>query len=382
MSISFSTFSKLDTVVYLHNGIGDLIMAFPVLEALRTGAHDPGRVLVWVKCPVTFELMRLAGYTALFEVRILNRRWAPLQALLLRLRRVETVLAPQACGDWRMPFMAWLTGAGVRVGRENPLGQWGFNRVLPHYDRQRLHKTRFYLQVTAAAGFVVPREPRLPRVRPSEAARLQWRDRFGLTEAGAQLLTIAPGSSAGETHKRWPAAHYGRLVRLALERNAAWRCALFGGVEETALLEGVKSAAGAEVARRIHLVTERELDSALAVLSESVCVVTNCNGPAHMAALVGAPLVSLYGPTNAGNTAAFTPDLRVVSRGFACSPCYRHEFLRGCGQPVCMAEISPESVLVEVERCVRGDKGSWAVWRDTTAAMRPVKEGLVPRYAH
>lgn len=354
-------------------------MAFPLLDAVLANAKDPRRILVWVKCPVTFELMRLAGYTGSFQVRILNRRWAPLQALALRLHQVELLLAPQACGDWRMPLMAWLTGAKIRVGRENPLGNWGFNRVLPHYDRQRLHKTRFYLQVAAAAGYAVGNNPSLRRLEPSIELRMHWRRELRL-RPGDILVAVAPGSSAGETHKRWPTGHFAEFIARALARHPDWKCVLFGGAEERELLERIKAAIGAAIADRAFIVTEKVLERALAVLAESACVVTNCNGPAHMAALVGAPLVSIYGPTNAGNTAPFTSGIRVLSREYACSPCYRHEFLRGCGNPVCMTEITPDAVLNEVQISLSGQHGNWPVWRDTKAAVMPVREGFVARY--
>ena len=90
-------------------------------------------------------------------------------------------------------------------------------------------------------------------------------------------------------------------------------------------------------------------------LGKARVVVANCNAISHMAAVVGTPVVGLYGPTNPLITGPFSEDLTVVSLNKPCAPCYRRGYLTGCGDPVCMTEIPVEMVYREVCKKLNGN---------------------------
>jgi ADP-heptose:LPS heptosyltransferase len=68
----------------------------------------------------------------------------------------------------------------------------------------------------------------------------------------------------------------------------------------------------------------------------------------HLAAAVGTPTICLFGPTDEGRTAPFGAT-RILSAGVACRPCYSR-LPHGCGNPVCMSEISVAIVVAEVNK--------------------------------
>jgi len=75
----------------------------------------------------------------------------------------------------------------------------------------------------------------------------------------------------------------------------------------------------------------------------------------HIAAAVGVPVVSIFGPGAPWKTAPYVPAdrRREVTRAFPCAPC-RQDFFRECdpapsGKPWCLEAIPSSDVLSAVE---------------------------------
>jgi heptosyltransferase-2 len=104
-------------------------------------------------------------------------------------------------------------------------------------------------------------------------------------------VVVHPGGFAART---WRAANYGELIR-KLVRDG------FGVVLTGSKAEGVRfrddglraEAAGRGVLDLMGAVSLREL---MAVIAASQCVVSGATGPAHMAAALAVPTVSLFDP--------------------------------------------------------------------------------------
>ena len=77
----------------------------------------------------------------------------------------------------------------------------------------------------------------------------------------------------------------------------------------------------------------------------------NDSGPMHIAAAVGTPTVSIFGPGVPWKTAPYVPAdrRREVTRHFPCAPC-KQDFFRECdpapsGKPWCLESIPAAEVL-------------------------------------
>jgi len=82
------------------------------------------------------------------------------------------------------------------------------------------------------------------------------------------------------------------------------------------------------------------------LLSRLACLVSGDTGVAHLAAALGVPTVTLFGPTDPRLTAPRSRAAQVLSRAVPCSPC----FLASCPiDHICLRSITVE----EVERAVR-----------------------------
>jgi heptosyltransferase-2 len=55
-----------------------------------------------------------------------------------------------------------------------------------------------------------------------------------------------------------------------------------------------------------------DLGTCAALMQQAAVMVSNDTGPGHLAAAVGAPLVSVFGPTEPGHWGAWGPTVNVV----------------------------------------------------------------------
>jgi ADP-heptose:LPS heptosyltransferase len=156
--------------------------------------------------------------------------------------------------------------------------------LLPDAD---LHEAERMLSVAAAAGFPPPADTQLKLRAP-------------LPDVSALLGVLAPGTGSS---RAYTVVHPGASVpaRAPLPQRCAeyvtaltrdgWPVVVTGSPEQTPLTRQV--AAG----RALDLGGRTSLAELAAVIAGAAAIVTGNTGPAHLAAAVGTPVVSLFAPT-------------------------------------------------------------------------------------
>lgn len=92
------------------------------------------------------------------------------------------------------------------------------------------------------------------------------------------------------------------------------------------------------------------LKTLAALYKRARVVVSTDTGPMHIAAATGTPVVALFGPTAPWRTGPYGKKHKVIRLELPCSPCLKkHCKFNTTG---CMAGISPELVIKEVESCI------------------------------
>src|SRR2546428_2893403 len=267
--------------------VGDVLLATPVLSRLREGF--PKAHLAMLVNPGTEDIGR--GHPALDEVLVLAwgglaRQWRFVQDL--RRRRFDLVIA-LTDGD-RPALLSWLCGAPVRLGY-NSEGRWRgvlYTQVVAA-DRFSMHTLRHHLKSLEGLGLAdLPPAPTLtvvPEAR-QEADRL-------LREAGVDgaqpFVCLHPG--ARWWFKAWPAERYAALADL-IQTEAPAQALVLGGDQERSLESRI--ADGMKTPFR-SLIGKTSLRTLAAVLEQAALMVSNDNGPMHMAAALRRPGVRPFG---------------------------------------------------------------------------------------
>lgn len=156
-------------------------------------------------------------------------------------------------------------------------------------------------------------------------------------KAGQRLVTVDPTQN---DMRRWPAEHYGRLIREVLAVRPDTAFLLFYGPGEEAQVREVAAAAGDPPGLIVppRVLGLREM---AAIMDRASLHLGNCSAPRHFAAGLDLPSLIVLGATSPAWRFP-SPIHRDVFKGLPCQPCNAESCQRG--QP-CLKELSVEETL-------------------------------------
>lgn len=98
--------------------------------------------------------------------------------------------------------------------------------------------------------------------------------------------------------------------------------------------------------KAINLGGETTLLDLAYLYEKALLVITTDSGPMHLAAAVGTRVIALFGPTDPQRTGPYGKGHSIIRTDLPCSPC----FFKKCPTKKCMQDISPEQVIVVIEK--------------------------------
>ncbi len=348
------------------SAIGDCLHALPVATALRL-AH-PDAFIGWAIQEPAATLLR--GAPAIDRFHIYPRRaggFANQVASLARLRRelrdcrYDTAIDVQ--GLTKSGLVAWLSGARQRIG-------FGGGRTLGSRELNFLFLNRRF-EVDALVAHVVDRNLALleaagiaPGVEGAptwqlpdyaEPATLSFLKQHGLG-AGSYVVT-APGTTWGTKH--WPVDHFAAAARDISRATRLPNVVVWAGDQERQAAERIVSANDTDDSGRSGgavLAPPTDLRE-LATLIQNAALFVGCDsGPAHLAAALDTPCVSVFGPTDPARNGPYGARSRSVrlEPPLDCQPCWRRTCSRG--DHACMERLDPDQVVAAcLEQAAPGD---------------------------
>jgi lipopolysaccharide heptosyltransferase I len=320
------------------SAIGDVVHALPVLNLVRNTWPDAH--VAWLVTPACAGL--LEGHPQLDEVIRFERRrfgqgWKNPSAAVglfrfareLRAKQFDLVIDLQ--GLFRSGWLASQTRAPVRIGFSNAreFAPIFYTHKVRIEDAER-HAVERYLAVAEALG--CGRDPVEFRFATSDEIRASVSEMLG---GDAPYSVLLPGTNWAT--KRWPVAHFAATVT-PLQQQFGLRTIVAGSEEDRAL--------AAQIPGALDLCGQTNLRQLVALLERAAVVIANDSGPMHIAAALGRPLVTPYGPTSPIRTGPYRRDDTVIRLDIPCSPC----FSRRCSHQSCLRWLKPESVLEHVRR--------------------------------
>jgi heptosyltransferase-2 len=318
----------VNIAVRLPNWLGDTVMAVPALVAVRA-AWPEARVMAAGPWAALLGQQGLADVLADYP-----------QAWRARLRAADTVaaFAPELAillpNSLESALAAWYWGARRRVGFARGARSALLTDAVP-VPAERSHQIDEYLLLVERSGAAAAtREPALRPPAPDSDAAVEARrllDEAGAPPRGTQRRIAMHLGAAFGPAKLWP-------LRRVMEF-----CRLLAAEDATAILLGAPSdaAAAAMITATVRVVSlvGRDRPALLpAVLAEVDVLVSGDTGVAHLAAALGTPVVTLFGPTDPRLTAP-RGRAAVATHPVPCAPClYRacpieHPCLQGI-QPI------------------------------------------------
>jgi predicted lipopolysaccharide heptosyltransferase III len=320
--------------------LGDVLLSTPVVASLR--AAFPGAFLSMLVNPGT-EAM-ITDNPHLDEVLVLQRSASPLRQLHfgLALRRHRFDLVIDLTDADRAAILSRITGAPIRVGF-NREGRWRgrlYTHVVP-VQRQPIPMIRQHLMALDTLGMPIVQSRPLLWVRPDDETAAEAA--LGEIEIGPGERFVAVHPGARWWFKSWPSERFAGLIDY-VQGKLGVKVALLGGDQDRGIAEAILGQLGTDGR---SLVGRLGLLGLAALLRRATLFVGNDNGPMHIAAAMGTPVIGLFGPSDPRVWGPVGEGHAVIYKGVDCQGC----FPGGCerGEANCMRLIEIHEVIPLVE---------------------------------
>jgi heptosyltransferase-2 len=319
-------------------GIGDVVMASALARRLR--AHAPGAHIAWLTGGTAAPLV--GQLKDVNEVIVADERGLLTGDLIARLRVLVPLWRRLRAGRFTQVFLlhadpryrVLTTSLGgvpvVRQSRRNAHG--AINPIPGRYLGDEFARLMDGLQHT---GPIVGHFP-LGAVKGIERST-----RGGSRDASR--IALVPGGARNVLResalKRWPVEHYADLAG-SLARDGC-DVVLLGNAEDDWVRHAFSSV------HTTDLIGCTTIPEMLGVLATCDLVVSHDTGPMHLARLVGAPVLALFGPTMPAQFVVADASTTVLWGGenLACRPCYDGREFADCSDNRCISSIGVDVVL-------------------------------------
>ena len=333
--ISASDLKPFRILIRSSNWLGDAVMSVPAVRAIKDGRPDvhvtiaaPDKIAaMWKLIPEVDAVIPLPEGSLLPVVRLL-RQQMPFDV---------AILFPNSL---RVALESWLSGIPRRVGYRGHSRSWLVNQIVrePRKPGPPEHHSLRFLRIARECGAETERTSNVQR----PTLNVQLSDSGQLSTINHQPLKIGlcPGAEYGPA-KRWLPERFAEAVaKITAQSSAQW--ILLGTKNDAAIGKQIAAAIGDHCVNRIGQTT---LDQLIDELRKCRLLLTNDTGTMHLAALLGVPVVAVFGSTEPRLTGPLGNGHIILRHHVECSPC----FLREC--PIdfrCMKAVSTDEVASAV----------------------------------
>ena len=276
--------------IRMPNWLGDVIMAIPVLLAIRKGRPD-----------VSFTIVCKSEYTDLLKKFDLGEEFInlpPKSFMYFWEFHKKTRYPPDNyllfTNSVRGDMEAIISGAeqrfGLRLpGRSRPLLSHAFNPVESGIIKySNLHQTRLWEQMARHFGLHESIEEKPTSLHPIHRKK--------------HKIGIVAGSS-NTPEKRWAVVNWISLLDRISIRNSKFEFSLLGTRKDCMITSLISSKT---ISSKIHnLAGKTTLCELASELASCSLVIGNDTGSMHLANMLGTPVAVLFGPTNSTKTKPF-----------------------------------------------------------------------------
>ena len=318
-------------VVCAGGGAGDVLLATPLMRALRTRYAE------------VVALTTPAHRDVLLHNPDLTEVWSdddtPLGALVSRLRagRFDTSLVTWSTARYAAaPFLA---GVKRRVGQARRLYSFMYTdrvRVRSELGDRTTHWTDILLDYARVLG--CDTHDRIPRVQVDVLARAEITAILGAHGVSGAYTVLHPTRGVALGGRPWPTGALGALA-YAMRERFSMPVVITGTQAESAIAQAIALGGGA-----VNLAGVTTYPQHAALLESAALCVAVDSGPMHLAAALGTPTVGIFALASdePQRWAPRGPRTAIVGNTYPCPLWHRKET---CPDFACLGALDIQRVL-------------------------------------
>jgi len=322
--------------------IGDVVLSFPVIRALRE--NFPQANLVVAVREKASELIEDCPWTDdVISINNNHRRWYQeliyQRDFLLRLWKFKFDLTIDLRTGSRGAILTLLSGARQRIGFYAFDGKLWRNRTFTNivFPLANIHVAQYYLSLLFP--FDIKTENIWPEIKitPEKQKRASILFRNKNIPSSRPVIAIQPFSLW--QYKEWGMDKYVRLInRIQTEYNLS--IIITGSSDERYRVNWVVKNCKHNV---YNFAGKTSIGLLAAVLKKCGLFIGGDSAGVHIAAAVGTPTVSIFGPSSSAGWAPKGSQHFIIKKNFECVPCLQ----KGCqGSEIsrCLEELALDDV--------------------------------------
>lgn len=334
--------------------LGDVLVSFPTLRALKeTFPEAVVKIIVHEKAVDLLEgcqwldgvIPVITGHDSL--IRDIGRQVTFTRHI--RQERFDFVVDLRT-GD-RSAILTFLTGARQKLSFWGLYNRWWRNRIythliIPYPNRRQQHIVDFYLNPLLAYG-IAPSDQQ-PRYHVAAHQVAAARDLLHQENINLIAPTIAFQPFSIWQYKQWPASNSIQLIAWLINTYGV-QVLILGTKDQTSEAEAMTRQLSEGV---YNLTGKTNLPLLAAILQQCRLSIGVDSLGGHLAAAVGTPTISLFGPGSSGEWAPRGEKTLVVQKKWGCQPCLK-KGCNGTGISRCLDQLTVEDVQYQANAFIR-----------------------------
>jgi heptosyltransferase-1 len=315
------------------SSLGDVVHSLPFLNAIRE--RFPSAEIHWVIAKGLEDL--LTGHPMIDKIWIINKdMWKKLSYIrdslhelrifMKGLKEEKYDIVVDLQGLLRSGIIALSTGSPLRMGFQEAREGSRFFYTHKIKGGRDVHAVDRYLKIAAFLGCAID-DICFP-IPLSFDASVQ-------AALPADYAVIAPGARWGT--KRWSPEKFGKLASL-LPVNTV----VVGSKRD---MDYAKKVLDLSKGKAVSLAGKTTLKALIEVIRGARFFISNDSGPMHIAAALGIPVFTIFGPTDPERTGPYGKGHTVIRQDISCAPCFK----RTCNDLRCMESISAGKVFKTIK---------------------------------
>lgn len=304
-------------LIILMGSLGDVVRGLGLVSHIKT--HRPHSHITWLVEPKCVDLVGL--HPQIDNIVVFKRAWSlsPVRDLYQELRKEHFDITLDLQRHLRSGFFSLLSNAKRRIGfhRKNAKEfNWIFNNEHIDYFSEERPKLQHYFKFLDYLGLPEPNNVDFG------FSELETKTHLPQIISKLQQPFVAVLLGSRWESKDWFIDGYLSLVKRILATGGL-HVALIGDKSR----EGDAQIVSQNVKTKgiINLVGKTSIVELAAVMKHSVAGIGPDSGPGHLAAAVGTPYVTIFGPTSPKRTAPYGCEHLVVQANLDCIPCYKKQ---------------------------------------------------------
>lgn len=324
-------------------GLGDVVQSLPLLRAVCRWANGRWPVQALFATPDHYELVReeRLNLTPLFVSSVPRKPYFVLRLWRDLIGKPDLIVCAPEMSAAKLVALKYATGARYAIGEASA----PYSRFLTSWVETSWTRPWVEAQDAIAAALGLDTPLNAPSICLTKNER-EWAESV-LAQSGAcqSHCILGVQCSSLVPQKRWPTENFAQVMKEINRRHPGLCVISFGTATERARAEQTRCIAGK--VSWLEGAGEWTIRQTLAMLSYCSVFLSGDTGLMHMAAAVGVPTVSIFGPTSAIRRAPSHNKGIAICPATPCHPCFRGAWTR-CD---CIRSITSERVIAAVEAC-------------------------------